>query len=695
MRTVGLTMVAALVALSTGCQSAPPQSAAPVAVVSGPSWAPAPVTVGGVSAVATTSGQTFALHTRSGDVTFVPGINLGATTPGHYPGEVAIEAADYHRWFAQMGAFGIRAVRIYTIHRPAFYTELLAYNRAHPDAPLYVVQGVTPPDETYTTTRDLYAAGPTAAFDAEIRDAVAAVTGRLRRDPVRGRADGSWTADVSPYVISWIVGAEMDPPALRASDATNAKRPAFAGRYFTSAAEATPTERWLTARVDSLATAVTATGRVAPVAFVNWPTTDPLHHPGEPDAVEDLVGLDANHLQPTSAWRGGYFASYHAYPYYPDFQRHDPAYQKVTYAGRTDPYAGYLTALRGHHATMPTMITEFGVPSSIGSSHSAPLGRDQGDHDEREAMATDAQLLREIKALGLAGGFVFEWTDEWFKFAWNTKPRQLPVDRRALTHDPWTNEQWFGVVGSDALGRSATTRVASAPATGSVEMSHDQSWVYATVTTTRPHAPLQLAFDVIPAAGEPATLPDGTTASGGSDVALVADARGVRQYVRSDQDGRLLDRSGLRSPAPTRWTLEALTTNRPLRVPTTGRAYPEEHLSVGELREGDWTPGRAGSDSRAQYHRSPDGRTLSLRLPWASLLVSDPSSRAALVIGSAGTTTTTAVPALTVRAVTDAGQVSGSWTWDTWNRSLSAERLKDGAGDLAAAFRDTALTPLG
>ncbi|MBC7638750.1 MAG: hypothetical protein H7231_03085 [Rhodoferax sp.] len=48
-----------------------------------------------------------------------------------------------------------------------------------------------------------------------------------------------------------------------------------------------------------------------------------------------------------------------------------------------------------------------------------------------------------------------------------------------------------------------------------------------------------------------------------------------------------------------------------------------------------------------------------------------------------------------MRAVTDAGQVSGSWTWDTWNRSLSAERLKDGSGDLAAAYRDTAVTPLG
>ena len=76
-------------------------------------------------------------------------MNLGSTTPTHQPGELAITAADYRRWFAQMGAMGVRAVRIYTIHPPAFYRELAAYNRAHAEAPLYLVQGVYLPDESY------------------------------------------------------------------------------------------------------------------------------------------------------------------------------------------------------------------------------------------------------------------------------------------------------------------------------------------------------------------------------------------------------------------------------------------------------------------------------------------------------------------------------------------------------------------
>ncbi len=103
----------------------------------------------------------YALHTRHGDVTFLPGINLGATTPGHQPGELAIAASDYRRWFTEMGELGLRAVRIYTIHPPAFYTELARYNAAHPDAPLYLLQGVYLPDETYPSApRGLYDPAP-------------------------------------------------------------------------------------------------------------------------------------------------------------------------------------------------------------------------------------------------------------------------------------------------------------------------------------------------------------------------------------------------------------------------------------------------------------------------------------------------------------------------------------------------------
>ena len=695
-----LIAVGALLALGasacTGSSTpATPTLTGPTSAVSslppGPSWAPAPVAVGSARAVATTSGTTFALHTKHGDVSFVPGMNLGATTPGHYPGEVAIEATDYRRWFAQMGAMGIRAVRIYTIHRPDFYTELLAYNTLHPDAPLYLVQGVYPPDESYVTTQNVFDPGPTKAFDSELRDAVAAVTGTLARDPVRGHADGHWTADVSAYVMGWTIGAEMDPAATQASDARNTRQPGFKGTYFGSTAQASPTERWLAARLDGVAGELTKIGTLAPLAFVNWPTTDPLRHPSEPIPAEDLVGIDANNVQPTSAWRGGYFASYHAYPYYPDFQRHQPDYQSAVYAGRKDPYAGYLRDLKAHHGTMPIIVSEFGVPSSVGAAHFGPLGRDQGNHSEQESMAIDAELLKEIKNLGLAGGFVFEWTDEWFKATWNTFKRQLPVDRRALWHDPWTNEQWFGVVAADPAERSPEQRLGVATAgVRSVDVARDQAWLFLTVRTDAAKTPVVLGFDVLPGPGEPTQLPAGAGANNGSDVVVVADASGVHQLERSDQDGRALDGKGVVIDlTPGTWAVQNLTTNRALTLPTAGEKLPAEYLPVGDLREGDWTPGSPSADSRAQYRYTDGGTTLLLRLPWESLLLSDPSSRTALRIKGVGQAAVENIPGITIRALAGGLQVEGFYTWDTWTRALYTERVKDGADLLAKAFGDT------
>src|SRR6187402_3509648 len=146
---------------------------------------------GGLTVLARAGHGRYALHTAHGAVTFLAGVNLGATTPGHQPGELAITAADYRRWFAEMGRLGIRAVRIYTIHPPAFYTELRAYDRSHPDAPLYLVQGVYLPDESYPARPcGLYDPAVESAFRKELGDAVGAVRGDLERAPARGRADG-------------------------------------------------------------------------------------------------------------------------------------------------------------------------------------------------------------------------------------------------------------------------------------------------------------------------------------------------------------------------------------------------------------------------------------------------------------------------------------------------------------------------
>ncbi|HJW76185.1 MAG TPA: hypothetical protein VJ787_11040, partial [Thermoleophilia bacterium] len=286
---------------------------------------------------------------------------------------------------------------------------------------------------------------------------MAAVHGDLRRPARRGVAWGTWTADVSPRLYAYSIGVEWDPQATSASDATNAGRAPYSGTYFSSKRVASPTETWLAEMLDHTAAQEARRGRSVPLTFTNWPTTDPLRHPQEPLPREDPVGIDANHMTASEAWPAGLFASYHAYPYYPDFQRHEPGMGKVVYRGRPDPYAGYPTSLRAHHRGMPVMITEFGVPSAMGLAHRGPLDRDQGGHSEQEAMRTDGEIPTMIHDLGFSGGFVFEWADEWFKFTWNTIDYEIPGERRQLWTNPWTNEEHFGLMAMDPGAADAVT----------------------------------------------------------------------------------------------------------------------------------------------------------------------------------------------------------------------------------------------
>jgi len=653
------------------------------------SWAPDPVARDGLRMVATAGARGLRLHVRKGEVAFLPGVNLGATTPGHQPGELAIDAADYRRWFAQMARLGIRVIRIYTVHPPAFYTELARYNHAHPDAPLYLVQGVYLPDESYVETQDLWEPGFTDAFLAELRDASAAVHGDLRRGLTPGRASGTWTADVSDWVTGWIVGVEWDPAAVLASDQSNAAAPGHHGRYFRSTAEASPTERWLAAAMDELAAAEAGRGDSAPVAFANWPSADPLSHPAEPNPHEDLVGLDANHVRATAAWPGGTFASYHVYPYYPDFLRHEAALRRTRYRGRQDAYAGYLAALRRHHAPMPVVISEFGVPSSLGSAHAGPLGRDQGGHTEQDAMRTDADLMRLIHAQGLSGAFLFSWSDEWFKSTWNTMLHQMPSERRALWHDALTNEQHFGILATDPLGPAGSRPrpiLTGDGAVRSVSARTDEAYVHLRVRLSAPLTDaLTVGVDTVDGGRVPVTGVGGDA----SDYAFVLGGgdRTGRAWVRTDLDPTRWNGVGPAPAGEAGWNLQRLVTNRSLRVG--GQRLPVEYDEVGVLRHGVLDPTSPAYDNLATWQLRDGGRVVDLRIPWAMAGLADPSSHQATAAGPAPRSVPVERLGVSVGLGGQTWQTQGV-TWRSWQAVRYRERVKHGVAPLVRAFRDLA-----
>ena len=640
-------------------------------------WTPAARNVDGLAVLAQADARGFRLHTASGEKTFLPGINLGSTTPGHQPGEVgSIPASVYRGWFDRMDSLGIRVVRIYTLHPPAFYDELDRWNRAHAKQPLYLVQGVYLPEEDYQAPgKSLYTPSIDRAFSRELEDISDAVHGDLVRTAAPGRAGGTYATDVSRWVASWIIGVEWDPAGVAQTD--RVRTAAYVpGRYFRATADATATERWITRHMDQLATWEARRHTSVPIAAANWPTADPLRHPTEPLAQEDAVSVDANHMLPTAAWPGGTFASFHAYPYYPDFQRYEPGLEKETWAGRSDRYAGYLMSLKQHFAgTMPLLVSEFGVPSSLGSAHAGTNGRGQGAHSEQEAMAMDASMMRMMHAKGLAGGFVFSWEDEWFKRTWNTTEHQDP-ERRQLWHDPLTNEQWFGITATDT-SQVPDGAVESVPTSGGLKYLYawaDFSYVHVEVTG-RSATPdqVQVDADVVPG---PITTD--------YRVQLSRDAGTGTAQVRRALDPMRLDtnQSPYRPDESAPWHDWAQITNRA----SDGR--PAEYEPVGTLRQGGFDPRAKGYDSRSTWDVDTAHDTVRIRIPWSMLGLADPSSRLALGEGIPADKVTIAKIGLDLTA--DGETQHLDLAWPAWNRVSYTTRPKAGISVLSDAYRDLA-----
>lgn len=401
---------------------------------------------------------------------YVKGVNLGAALPGRYPSQFP-DSATYVGWIQQIADMGANTVRLYTIHPPHFYGALRAYNDAHPDAPLWLIHGVwtdLPPDHDYDD--------PTweSEFFREMRWVVDVVHGRADIPRRPGHAAGRYLADVSQWSLAFIIGREWEPFSVVVYNRRAPRNTQWMGRYI-ELQDGTPMEAWLAKACEQIVAYETETYRhQRPVAYTNWPTLDPIYHRTETTAEEeaairralgerfaahpleydnDAVGLDARHMEPLESFPAGIFASFHVYPYYPDFMVLDPDYVTAQSAEGTSSFYGYLRDLKAHHTTMPVLIAEYGVPTSLGSAHLQPQGWHHGGHAEQRMAEIDARLTREIAEAGMAGGIVFAWIDEWFKRNWLTADFEIPHDRGRLWHNRLDAEQHYGMIAMDAEPR--------------------------------------------------------------------------------------------------------------------------------------------------------------------------------------------------------------------------------------------------
>jgi hypothetical protein len=390
---------------------------------------------------------------------------------------------------------------------------------------------------------------------------------------------------------------------------------------------------------------------------------------------------------------------------------------------------------------MPTVIAEYGVPSSRGVAHLHPQGWSHGGQDEVSMAATDARLTREIREAGAAGSILFAWMDEWFKKNWAVMDYEIPSDNTRLWHNLMDAEQNYGILGQYAGDGVGTPRLGGSPerwralplvqggsnqgVVRALRSGGDESYWYLAVELSPggfhwDSLALQLAIDTHRADVGQRLLPhSGVHSEIGFEflVELAGPRSGslrvTPEYNRHDArvDLKTGDDFGrfARRPVMTvnrkdgRFDSLFIVTNR-ARFGRDGTFYPAQVHNRGRLRYGS-----QDSSSLADWYFDERAGLLQIRLPWDLINVTDPSTRTLLddrrTGGPFGTASATAFHAgVVVYRKGHGGEIVGAlpaihrggwskasfqpWLWRSWRTPTAHARLKPVYDSLKRLWRE-------
>lgn len=383
---------------------------------------------------------------------FFKGINIGLGLPGYFPGEYPIEKGTYLKWFEQIRELKANSVRIYTVHPPSFYEALYQFNKS--GEKLYLFQGIW---VELPENNNFYDESYLNDVKENIRNAIDVVYGNAHLHEKPGVAHGQYAYDVSSHTVAFLFGREWESCVVKAFNEMHQRKcKRFQGKFL-SIEKATPFEVWTTEVCDYLQSYEYEKYSLShPASLINWPTLDPLQHPTESTCEDDMEfqGIKVNRnlcyenedeetldLSKIKVLKGnGFFATYHSYPYYPDFMVND-------YLNEENPFLAYLLALKKHHGNQPVLIAEFGVPSSRDIVHWHPRGWHHGGHSEAKQGGINGLLMNAIYQAKMAGGILFCWFDEWFKRNnWLFKSYYSPSERKPLWYNFQDPEENYGLL---------------------------------------------------------------------------------------------------------------------------------------------------------------------------------------------------------------------------------------------------------
>ena len=626
---------------------------------------------------------------------FVKGVNIGAALPGQWFTEFPKDTATYTGWFEKIAQMNANSIRIYTLLPAEFYVALDDYNTKHPKAVLWLIQEIwpeeNPADQNYLQTAYV------AEYFKEIEHVVDAIHGKAIIPKRIGRAYGVYTRDVSKYVLGYLVGRELEPDEVIATNEKN-KAYSYKGEYLASELGASASEAWLAMNCDYVLKYEEEKYKWQhPVAIVSWPTLDVQVHDSEWNTAglkaleyNDKISIDINHIDTGTKMKAGFFGAYHIYPNYPDFMNNENTYNNYNDEKGRLRYGGYLQEFIKGHNKYPALVAEFGLPTGMGNAHTSPDGLNHGGLTEEQQGEGIVRMMQAINKEGYAGGLIFEWMDEWAKKTWVTEPYMIPYDRHVFWHNALDPEQNYGLLAMESTmpkGEEVTEK-GNGQIKG-ITINHDATFLYLDINLGQvpdfKKEKLLIGVDTYDRSKGEFKFIQNSDIVAPTGLEFLLDINGEQNSKILVQPGYNAINNKFSSYASSKGLFEEmrLLTSK-ARITKDGRNIEAIYQDESKLNYGKF-------EANSYYHWYVEGDMIRVRIPWGKLNVTDPSTLTVLddsittgelardklkTVKTEGILVSVLLYNTVANVKLDSFSTKNPYAWKSWETPVYTERLK-------------------
>ncbi len=349
----------------------------------------------------------------------IKGFNINGIMPGAVDYQYTQDIAIYREWVKAIADMGGNTVRAYDLMPPAFYRSIDEHNRKNPDKKVFLFQNIAMPQ--HVTLADYTSTAGKEKFDANIMNTIKAVHGTGKIPDYESRKGGVYTADVSQYLLGYLVENDVSQGSIQSCDTKN-QGFRYSGTYFSSDTGATPSESILAAICDKAVSYEKAEYKSEhPIGAVG----NQALLPGSPwQTYANGTFFDATKITVSKDFAAGYFTAYSLQP--ADKMLLDNTVKYADYKDESGsfPYGGYIKTIKGLQKRYPVLIDKFGLPTNMNAREAATSINGLSEYDQGSGIV---RMMKTIKKEGYLGGLIYEFTDCWNRVSDTTKPYTIPL----------------------------------------------------------------------------------------------------------------------------------------------------------------------------------------------------------------------------------------------------------------------------